>query len=98
MTAPDAAEHTPGPWRAEGDLIETADGHWIAEAASHHPNYHANARLMAAAPDLLKALKLILPLAKGYSPRGQSERARATCSGWIEAAEAALAKASGGQP
>jgi len=39
---------------------------------------------------LRAALRLILPLAKGYSPPGQSESARRTCNEWIAAAEAQL--------
>jgi hypothetical protein len=39
---------------------------------------------------LQNALRLILPLAKGYSPPNQSEQAKKTCQSWIEAAERAL--------
>ena len=45
---------------------------------------------------LAEALRLILPLAKGYCPEGQTETARTTCRDWIVAAEAALLEA--GQP
>lgn len=44
---------------------------------------------------LVEALELILPLAKGYAPEGQSDTAKTTCRGWIEAACAALAAARG---
>lgn len=54
-----------------------------------------DAHLIAAAPELLNALQLILPLAKGYAPSGQTKTARATCDSWIAAAEAAIAKAEG---
>jgi len=37
------------------------------------------------------ALRLVLPLAKGYAPEGQTATAKATCRSWIEAAEEALA-------
>ena len=48
--------------------------------------------------DLLEAIRLILPLAKGYNPDNQSDTARATCRSWIEHAEAAIAKAEGRPP
>lgn len=56
------SKHTPGPWDVnEGDFgiyqLETSDQ--IAEVFSHHPpaELEANARLIAAAPELLEALK-----------------------------------------
>lgn len=55
----------------------------------------ANARLILAAPDLLDAIKLVLPLAKGYRPDGQTETARKTCDSWISVAEEIVAKAEG---
>ena len=36
------------------------------------------------------ALELILPLAKGYAPKGQTNKAKATCRSWVETAEQAL--------
>lgn len=99
--------HTPGPWQVvpperamhywvvgDSDCGSIADcsppGPWMSfeEAA-------ANARLCAAAPDLLATLKLILPLAKGYAPEGQSKQARSTCNDWIAAAVAAVERAEG---
>lgn len=100
-------KHTPGPWEANfsfpgqdgiGDV-------WQIDAFCHAvcttqfcyaPNTEANARLLAAAPELLEALILVLPLAKGYRPEGQTAAARRTCNSWIDAAEAAIAKATGG--
>lgn len=55
----------------------------------------ANARLMAAAPELLDALRLILPLAKGYAPAGQSDSARRHCNELCDIAETVRAKAEG---
>ena len=62
-------------------------------AGEQSKTIHANARLMAAAPDLLRALNLVLPLAKGYAPVGQTDTAKATCRSWIEAAQEAISKA-----
>lgn len=53
----------------------------------------ANAQLIATAPDMLDALVLILPLAKGYAPEGQTAEAKRTCDAWIAFAEAVIAKA-----
>lgn len=76
MTTP-TAQHTPGPWFADtencggGMSIKTADGTSIGHtAAVRDPSYTeirtpeaiANARLIAAAPDLLAACKEALEL------------------------------------
>ncbi len=57
----------------------------------------ANAALIVRAVNsheaLVEALELILPLAKGYAPKGQTPKARQTCNAWIAAADAALALA-----
>lgn len=59
--------HTPGPWtfRAQGEANEyclmTADGRWLLAFLHNGEEWTAkqvaNARLIAAAPDLLAALK-----------------------------------------
>jgi hypothetical protein len=58
------AEHTPGPWEAY-DGHDHALGHWLVLTEDHvvvcdtlfdGPTHEANARLIAAAPDLLAAL------------------------------------------
>ena len=61
-------EHTPGPWEAQlatGDLVPsviTQNGDGIAEVYNFNPHDSsvavANARLIAAAPEILEALKL----------------------------------------
>ena len=82
--------HTPGPWRFEdmvgvGDeivfqVIKGADGRHLSSTwAGPHV---ANARLIAAAPDLLEALKKVVAI---------SDRKH---DAWDEA-KAAIAKASG---
>lgn len=66
-----SGEHTPGPWYVgvHGERGKYADGgqvwvphgaisHCVVASANFHlPNKDANARLIAAAPDLLKALE-----------------------------------------
>lgn len=57
------SEHTPGPWRVEALnrdtlTIRSRDGAVVANTPAHSP---ANAALIAAAPDLLEALKALIP-------------------------------------
>jgi len=59
-------KHTPGPWHTGGQddrIIYAADGFAVADATVFHgrPETH-NARLIAAAPELLDALKVLLSL------------------------------------
>jgi hypothetical protein len=66
-------KHTPGPWRvgreekyhsfvscrsSEDDLSDRNAGCWVAEAKG--PDHEANARLIAAAPELLEALERLV--------------------------------------
>ena len=73
------ATHTPGPWIArrrkvgkftfglqvfvEDRSYTNKSGNSIAIAVPHGSNADANARLIAAGPDLLEALELVLPWA-----------------------------------
>lgn len=73
------SKHTPGPWHvsdvdAVNPRIDGSDGRGIAHATQRDPHpitgqgisiqqAMANARLIAAAPDLLKALELCFKLA-----------------------------------
>lgn len=66
------AKHTPGPWThcQEDNFITTRDGRGLLEwqARSLHvtpEERDANARLIAAAPDLLKACRQALAALKG---------------------------------
>ena len=56
--------HTPGPWivvkDGDHDRIETRIGSPIARVDNMRNAYKGNARLIAAAPDLLEALELAL--------------------------------------
>ena len=59
-------KHTPGPWRRNGDTIDGNDyvsvvccrGNYAPEFVSNADNWKANARLIAAAPELLEAARL----------------------------------------
>ena len=53
------AKHTPGPWAASGNYVDTADRkHGIAACCTATEEYHDNARLIAAAPEMLRDLEL----------------------------------------
>lgn len=93
-TAEPAAAHTPGPWSVSAGSI-WATSQWgarvrIAPVDSHSPmngiDSAANARLIAAAPDLLAAAKyLMADLKHSYEPRVEA----------LDKLEAAIAKATG---
>ena len=88
------SKHTPGPWEAISNLVRTrctSDGNGgflIAECPPNIGDRLENARLIAAAPDMLKALQEIVAAADG--------------DGWsqldatLAKARAAIAKATGG--
>jgi hypothetical protein len=89
--------HTPGPWKFA--LFEHAPNEafvqWRAGYAEVHGSRagrEANARLIAAAPDLLAALQALVDLDDGDSPALWAH------SGDFERARAAIAKATGGTP
>lgn len=105
-----ASKHTPGPWtwRNGGNhyVLEDAKGEVVADDGSAYGEYSgwfqgepsADAVLIAAAPDLLAALQDILPtvermLAARWEPAGIEAPERRS----IEAARAAIAKATGAQ-
>lgn len=71
------AEHTPGPWEVRhspvSDLCvvtEDPDGRWICGYMSTDgdPQNEANARLIAAAPDLLRACEIAALWFTGQMP------------------------------
>lgn len=73
-------------------IIEIDDGHPGAIVCNPSPMGEANARLIAAAPDLLAALEELLPIA-ARSIQGTTDGEPI-----LQAARAAIAKATGGQP
>lgn len=88
--------HTPGPWRIADDskldpsiwhhlpAIEGARGNMVASIAMSGPKGIANARLIAAAPELLAALQHALATEQAHGQDWQP---------WAQAARAAIAKA-----
>lgn len=96
----DITKHTPGPWHCDGIseytgelLVRAENGDTVARVCCYGPQSETpfaqahNARLIAAAPDLLEALKGLL----NYENLGAYDRADVR-----KQARAAIAKATGG--
>lgn len=92
--------HTPGPWKADETGV-WAGGHYIAETFTDGV---ANATLIAAAPDMLAALKSLFenPLfelgAAKFDGRPSSKAKAGALAAWdvlVESAKASIAKAEG---
>jgi len=96
--------HTPGPWKIEnGHIQQSGIAYWqITDGADaiccnqfcYADNSDANARLIAAAPDLLEALKRLAVISDGIYVRMSDGEARLMREAW-EKADAAIAKAEG---
>ena len=91
--------HTPGPWRMEefrkGSYLVTARNAGTARegiVAQHVPGI-ANARLLAAAPELLEVIREAVDSAEREMAKGR--KASPGLAAWLEKARAALAKARG---
>ena len=91
------AKHTPGPWQVGEEagsemIIYAPDGFAVASTVVFHRNYDqsrsANARLIAAAPELLESLQALETL---FAPKARDS----TAATWIDKARAAIAKATG---
>ena len=83
--------YTPGPWAAPKGFpseVERQDGKTVASC------WHENATLIAAAPELLQALRALVAIPENTSPFGgeiQDDRLERT----FDNARAAIAKAEG---
>lgn len=96
------AKHTPAPWRVEGHRSGVPHGHIISHGINSHGDgpegyvcdtwnsSDADARLIAAAPDLLEALKWIAHHYANQDMNHRDFRVEAA-----QRAEAAIAKAEG---
>lgn len=101
-------QHTPGPWRVVGDTVKGPRGNIVAECVGYsvqaadpaqrvQGGREANARLIAAAPALLDALKEVY----GWHRRATDERQQSApvLRDYLyharEAARAAIAQAEG---
>lgn len=98
------SSHTPGPWKIfEGwgsdkrrpvivDCIQDVDGKFVGNcicyAASTNPDIEANAQLIAAAPEMLSALKAAYQMTSCFEG-GMSDAVNAQIKAAITKAEAA---------
>lgn len=91
MSAP---KHTPGPWRVvptgAGNVLIQSDSVSQTVATVHGAEQAANARLIAAAPELLEALQLAVGIIENHPAMG----AMAVPPSF----RAAIAKAEGREP
>ena len=104
-----AAKHTPGPWGAKlknaPRAIKLKRDHWeIGQESAPRAGVgiafgddEANARLIAAAPELLEALKRIIPAARDSKHENFStlDGIESTRTEMLQCAHAAIAKAEG---
>ena len=92
-----SAKHTPGPWFAKfeaGRYVISYQGEFgphraLAITGGFQPDNAANARLIAAAPELLEALQAVDVLF-GHLATDSTQRI------WVDNARAAIAKATTG--
>jgi len=86
------AKHTPGPWEAVSNLVRTArtptgGGFLVAECPASIGSRLEDARLIAAAPELLEALQLIAdtdPIDAALDPQRAVRVARAAIAKAIQ--------------
>jgi hypothetical protein len=84
-------KHTPGPWKIEGEkmtvpkVVDPKSGDLIASI--YVPS---NARLIAAAPDLLEACKLAYPLLLDHAQFSYNEAETSAITRLEEAIDAAV--------
>ena len=91
------SKYTPGPWEARGLSVflpnETALA--VATCVPHRPEAQANARLIAAAPELLEALQAVQIHLEHCGWGDSFNRERAEDAGLPNMITAAIAKATG---
>jgi hypothetical protein len=95
------SKHTPGPWKATFEdyrWVIDCQGEFgpkkaLAVTAGFYPKHEANARLIAAAPELLEALKMGYADTMDYIQRNHLSGAEN--NRWLVLARAAIARAEG---
>ena len=103
------AAHTPAPWLIEWNVAQGGEGHYITDskdmaelsriaAVLFHDDAdgetRANARLIAAAPQLLEALQTTAANLRSW--KAANGGGIKTFDSWLEVVEEAIAKAKGG--
>ena len=97
-------QHTPGPWHVTGDYVRNENDGLVGEALNLWANVKtptderkANARLIAAAPDLLAACRCALADMEGSYSREDWDDDENPVALTIRELIAAIAKAGGGK-
>lgn len=86
------SKHTPGPWKLDREVVVDREDLEVATVDVNQGKWEANARLIAAAPELLEALRWMAQTVHQSHHEGELETCRkATCV----AARDAAAKAEG---
>jgi hypothetical protein len=91
-------KHTPGPWTFDKDNLNIYANGMVAETYGHTHNgeRHANARLIAAAPELLEALEaLMIEIKLEYGPKEFEALVSSKSKKAVFMAEKAITKAIG---
>lgn len=86
--------HTPGPWRVEGEGYSATvfePGGLLAQVTGDAVTRPANARLIAAAPELLEALLCVLTALGVENPEDDAVLAYRPL--WLDSVRAAISKA-----
>lgn len=100
-----AAKHTAEPWTTNGSIVRTVDGNNMTDRkiATVHGDFGeaekiANARLIAAAPDLLTALRDLVEVNENHNESIAKIIGKPLTwkDDYLDAARAAIAKAEGG--
>ena len=96
------SDYTPGPWVLSGNNIRSRTDHSVViRLPAQTPRYgagwaiergDADARLIAAAPELLEALEFLVTVASGEGPPVPERELLQDC---VDKARAAIAKAKG---
>lgn len=94
-------QHTPGPWRAEGCMVYAGENRvartWSGtQDGIPTPTMFADARLIAAAPDLLAALKAALEWLRAARADEPDDWDTSDLDDAIRMGRSAVAKAKGG--
>lgn len=90
------SKHTPGPWVIKDGILKSENGYHLYSLEERPGLGHAaeaNARLIAAAPELLESLEGLLNQAKQCFALTTSEESQKVLA--MDAARAAIAKATG---
>ena len=101
------SKHTPGPWYATFDdyrWVIDCQGEFgpkkaLAVTAGFYPKHEANARLIAAAPELLEAAQMVIAWYKAEDDHSKADfyERMQMCRDSESALRAAIAKATGEQ-